>query len=111
LIGHAAGDAAIRAVARAVRSVIRADNLLFRWGGDEFLILFFNLNETEARRRISDIEARLALADVPEANAPVIVSHGLATFAATDEIEHAIDAADGAMYVRKQARKTGQFVG
>ena len=25
--------------ARAIRSVIRADDLLFRWGGDEFLIL------------------------------------------------------------------------
>jgi diguanylate cyclase len=110
-LGHAAGDAAIRAVARAVRSVIRADDLLFRWGGDEFLILFFNLNEPEARRRLSDIEVQLALAEVPEASAPVIVSHGLAAFAATDEIERAIDAADGAMYARKQARKTGQLVG
>ena len=110
-LGHAAGDAAIRAVARALRSAIRADDLLFRWGGDEFLILFFNLNEPEARRRLSDIEARLARTDVPEAQAPVIVSHGLATFAATEEIERAIDLADGAMYARKQARKTGQLVG
>ncbi|HKQ08301.1 MAG TPA: GGDEF domain-containing protein [Blastocatellia bacterium] len=109
--GHAAGDAAIRAVARTVRSMIRADDLLFRWGGDEFLILFFNLNELEARRRLTDIEVQLALAHVPEADAPVIVSHGLAAFAATDEIERAIDLADGAMYARKQARKAGQLVG
>jgi diguanylate cyclase len=108
--GHAAGDVAIRTVARTVRSVIRADDLLFRWGGDEFLILFFNLNEPEARRRISDIESRLALAKLPEAEAPLIVSHGLAIFAATDEIERAIDLADGAMYARKQARKAGQLV-
>ena len=109
-LGHAAGDAAIRTVARTVRSVIRADDLLFRWGGDEFLILFFNLNEAEARRRVSDIEARLALTEAPEASAPVVVSYGLATFAATDEIERAIDAADSRMYARKQARKTGQHV-
>ncbi|HJQ24312.1 MAG TPA: GGDEF domain-containing protein [Blastocatellia bacterium] len=108
--GHAAGDAAIRAVARTVRSVIRADDLLFRWGGDEFLILFFNLNEMEARRRLSDIESRLEMTKLPEADATVIVSHGLATFAATDEIERAIDLADGAMYARKQARKAGQLV-
>ena len=31
--GHAAGDAAIRAVARAVRQLVRADDLVFRWGG------------------------------------------------------------------------------
>ncbi|HKP13426.1 MAG TPA: GGDEF domain-containing protein, partial [Blastocatellia bacterium] len=78
--GHAAGDAAIRAVARTVRAAIRADDLLFRWGGDEFLILLFNLNEAEARRRVADIERHLALAEVPEARAAVIVSHGLATF-------------------------------
>jgi len=35
------GDKAIRAVARAVRSLIRADDMLFRWGGDEFLVLMF----------------------------------------------------------------------
>jgi diguanylate cyclase len=110
-LGHAAGDAAIRAVARTVRSAIRADDLLFRWGGDEFLILFFNLTEAEARRRIIDVEAQLAGTKVSEADAAVIVSHGLATFTATDEIERAINLADGAMYARKQARKTGQLVG
>jgi diguanylate cyclase len=110
-LGHAAGDAAIRAVAGAVRAVIRADDLLFRWGGDEFLILFFNLNEAEARRRVRDIEAQLARTSLPAADARVIVSHGLAMFAETGEIERAIDAADGAMYSRKQARKTGQLVG
>src|SRR5205085_2726563 len=35
-IGHVAGDAVIRATANAVRTLIRADDLLFRWGGDEF---------------------------------------------------------------------------
>lgn len=107
-LGHAAGDAAIRAVARTVRQAVRADDLLFRWGGDEFLILFFNISEAEARRRITDIERHLALAEVPEAGTPVVVSHGLATFAATDDIERAIDAADSRMYARKQARKAGQ---
>src|SRR5262249_49923462 len=108
--GHAAGDAAIRAVARAVRSVIRADDLLFRWGGDEFLILLFNLNETEARRRIGAIETQLTQVAIPR-SAPVLVWHGLASFAPTDEIERAIDAADSRMYARKQARKTGHLVG
>ena len=32
--GHQVGDKAIRAVATAVRSMIRADDMLFRWGGD-----------------------------------------------------------------------------
>jgi predicted signal transduction protein with EAL and GGDEF domain len=36
--GHTAGDRVIRAVARAMRSLVRADDMLFRWGGDEFLV-------------------------------------------------------------------------
>ena len=31
-MGHTAGDKAIRAVARAMRSLVRADDMLFRWG-------------------------------------------------------------------------------
>ena len=109
-LGHAAGDEAIREVARTVRSVIRADDLLFRWGGDEFLILFFNLSESGAHKRVGDIDASLALKQLPGVGAAmsVIVSYGLATFTAMNEIEQAIEKADSAMYARKQARKTQQ---
>ncbi|MGA9768230.1 MAG: GGDEF domain-containing protein [Blastocatellia bacterium] len=109
-LGHAAGDEAIREVARTVRSVIRADDLLFRWGGDEFLILFFNLSESVAHMRVGAIDASLALKQLPGVAAPmsVIVSYGLATFTQMSEIEQAIEKADSAMYARKQARKTQQ---
>jgi diguanylate cyclase (GGDEF)-like protein len=106
-LGHSAGDAAIREVARAIRSVIRADDLLFRWGGDEFLILLFNIPENEARRRVSRLNSVLERAVIlnPNEPTPVIVSYGLAWFPATDHIEKAIDEADSAMYARKQESK------
>jgi diguanylate cyclase (GGDEF)-like protein len=106
-LGHTAGDAAIRAVARAVRAVIRADDLLFRWGGDEFLILLFNISASRVHERIADINAALALTQLPNSTTPmpVLVSYGLAPFTSMSEIEQAIEKADGAMYVRKQAHK------
>jgi diguanylate cyclase (GGDEF)-like protein len=106
-LGHTAGDAAIREVARCLRSVIRADDLLFRWGGDEFLILLFNISETEARKRIDDLDKVLAQTRLPGSIdvVPLIVSYGLAPFKGIGEIEQAIEKADGAMYARKQARK------
>lgn len=109
-LGHAAGDEAIREVARTVRSVIRADDLLFRWGGDEFLILFFNLSESGAHKRIGDIDDSLALKQLPGLGTPmpVIVSYGFAAFTSMSEIEEAIEKADSAMYARKQARKAQQ---
>lgn len=105
--GHAAGDRAIRAVAHAVRSVVRADDLLFRWGGDEFLVLLFGMPEEKARRRLDSLDERLARASRVDTHAPLplSVSHGLARFDSLAQLQHAIEEADGAMYARKQARK------
>ena len=106
-LGHSAGDAAIRAVARAVRAVIRADDLLFRWGGDEFLILLFNISERRVHERIAEINQTLAVTPLPNSTKPmpVLVSYGLAAFASMSDIEQAIEKADGEMYARKQAHK------
>jgi diguanylate cyclase (GGDEF)-like protein len=107
--GHAVGDAAIREVAHAVRSVIRADDLLYRWGGDEFLILMFGLTSADASARINEIENRLSGVRLSHESGPVpvIVSYGMATFGAVSQIEKAIEEADSAMYSSKQSRKAG----
>ena len=54
--GHAAGDVAIRAVAKAVRSIIRAEDLLFRWGGDEFLVILPHVDYAEATERLEKLD-------------------------------------------------------
>lgn len=108
-LGHSVGDKAIRAVARAVRSLIRADDMVFRWGGDEFLVLMFRLQEAEASRRMQTLN------EILEKNAlqwtsvavRVSVSFGLAGFASMTQIGSAIEQADKAMYRRRQeARRT-----
>src|SRR4029077_4626304 len=80
-LGHSVGDAAIRAVARSIRSVIRADDLLFRWGGDEFLVLLVGLSEAEARLRLTQLNAALLQTSLGEAEEPIdpCVSYGVAT--------------------------------
>ena len=105
--GHAAGDAAIRAVARAIRQVVRADDLVFRWGGDEFLVVLFGVSEEEARRRLGGLDAMLAVVPVPGSEAPlsVTVSAGVAAFAAVDDLERALETADERMYRRKLTRR------
>jgi diguanylate cyclase (GGDEF)-like protein len=106
-LGHAVGDDAIRAVASAIRSVIRADDLLFRWGGDEFLVLLVGLKETDARSRLDRVNALLAktcLHGLPEPIA-VGISYGVASFTEASALEQAIEQADREMYERKQAQK------
>ena len=106
--GHAAGDAALRAVARAIRQVVRADDLVFRWGGDEFLVVLFGVSEAEARRRLDGLDAMLASVPVPGSAEPLAVtaSIGVSPFEAVAGIEKALEAADERMYRRKLTRRS-----
>lgn len=110
--GHASGDKAIRAVARAMRSLIRADDMLFRWGGDEFLVLMFKLPADEANRRLEKLNQIL------EQNCrrwmgmslTVTVSHGVAGFDSLTELAQAIETADQAMYAqRSEVRSSRRY--
>jgi diguanylate cyclase (GGDEF)-like protein len=107
-LGHSVGDKAIRAVARAVRSLIRADDMLFRWGGDEFLVLMFKLHEDEATRRMLSLNQILAENGEQWTSSPVkiTVSSGVCGFECLQELGPAIESADQAMYgSRQQARR------
>ena len=49
--GHASGDAAIRLVATAFKSILRETDIVARWSGDEFVAL---LSDGDPRRRRAD---------------------------------------------------------
>jgi diguanylate cyclase (GGDEF)-like protein len=102
-LGHTAGDKAIRAVARAMRSLIRADDMLFRWGGDEFLVLMFKLPQPEASRRIEKLNKILAENCERWIGVPltVTVSFGVAGFTSLTDLGQAIEQADKAMYAQR----------
>jgi diguanylate cyclase len=106
--GHSTGDKAIRAVARAMRSLVRADDMLFRWGGDEFLVLMFKLPQPEASRRIEKLNKILAENSERWIGQPVnvTVSFGVAGFTSLADLGQAIEQADKAMYAqRNRVRK------
>ncbi|PWT81679.1 MAG: hypothetical protein C5B44_03410 [Acidobacteria bacterium] len=110
-LGHPSGDKAIRAVATAIRSVIRADDMLFRWGGDEFLVLMFKLHVTDAGKRMQKLNSILVQNSNHWNSIPmrVTVSHGVAGFESLSALAQAIEHADKEMYRRKQElRRAGK---
>src|SRR6266446_3568898 len=110
-LGHGVGDKAIRAVARAVRSLIRADDMLFRWGGDEFLVLMFKLHKDEGLRRMHSLNDVLQHSGEKWTSAPVTitVSAGVCGFKSMKELGPAIEEADRLMYEgRQQSRKSAK---
>src|SRR5579872_2805141 len=59
--GHAAGDAALRAIAAELIDHVRASDIVARLGGDEFGILLWNLKPVDAEKKARALEAAVDL--------------------------------------------------
>ena len=107
--GHPLGDAVLRALSATAASLVREEDLVVRWGGDEFVILACALPAEELQNRLESLPAKLR-ATKTLANAPpqwLGVSFGVAPFASLAHVEAAIKEADIAMFEQKQKRKPG----
>jgi diguanylate cyclase (GGDEF)-like protein len=103
--GHAAGDAVLRWVAKRCGERLRADDLLARYGGDEFVVLLPGMDGGEAM----EIAERLgeAVADTPipteAGEVSAKLSLGVADNAATASLDRLLSRADAALYEAKRA--------
>lgn len=102
--GHAAGDAALQSLAEALRTCLEQDDLLFRWGGDEFVLILRGATLTHAEARFDGFNDKLRAQKIPGAEEPVDLraSVGLSEFVDAATLDHAIARADQAMYRRKK---------
>lgn len=107
LHGHAVGDVAISTVAHAIRSLVRADDLIFRWGGDEFFVVMLGFDAEQAHLRMENLN--LLLEDVKlfglTEKVTIKVSFGFAVFDEINNLEKAVEIADIEMYKAKQQSK------
>lgn len=110
-LGHAAGDAALRLVARRLAASCRAADTVGRYGGDEFLILLSEVSQpSDAIGIANKVNAALAApARVGEHVLRLAVSIGIAIFPDDgDDATTLIGRADAAMYDAKH-RGLGNF--
>ena len=106
--GHLVGDEILRSIGSLLQSSIRAADEAFRWGGDEFVILFHNQNSEVARRRMGEIAARLDTFQVRGYGVlPISFSWGTADVQGRP-LREALDEADRNMYMLKRNRAGGQ---
>jgi diguanylate cyclase (GGDEF)-like protein len=105
--GHAAGDALLKAVARELVGHVRASDVVARLGGDEFGVLLWNLGAALAAGKAHSLERLIETVTVAHGEARIAVgaSVGLVPLVAGAAPEQMIDAADKAMYARKNERK------
>ena len=102
--GHAAGDAVLRCFSSAARASLRANDVLARWGGEEFLLLLPDAAPDDARALLERTAERVHAMLVPGLDGRRIsFSAGLATRRAGEPFAEAINRADKALYQAKQA--------
>lgn len=106
--GHAAGDRLLRACSDALRTGLRPYDKLYRWGGDEFLIVLPSGRATEVQGRLDALLEHAPAIPLGPGGPPVRlrVSVGSADYASAESIDAAIERADRAMYAEKSRRKT-----
>ena len=104
--GHAAGDRVLVTCARRIQSLLRADDLLARYGGDEFVALLTAIRDPSDARLVSEqvhsvVQAPIPLEDGGEVY--VSMSIGVAMVDPGEAAEDAIRRADKGMYRAKEA--------
>lgn len=100
LYGHAAGDAALKHVAQLLCDTMRAENAVFRWGGDEFAVLLSGTTRSGAEAVAGRVGAALAQHSIE--GLTLQLNMGIAVLAPHDENgETLLQEADAAMYRQK----------
>ncbi len=100
--GHATGDRVLKFVADALRDLVRDEDLVCRFGGEEFLMLFPETDLTQAKtvaeRIRSHIESNIADA---QSNCQITVSIGCTRVSDDEDLARAISRSDDALYDAK----------
>ncbi len=109
--GHEEGDRAIWTVATAIKKLVRGNDHVIRWGGDEFLVILPGMDEDLARRRFYMLPAKID--EVKQSPKPggkpyakfLAASVGVHPFSKRVPLDVAISQADRVMYERKRAHR------
>ena len=102
--GHATGDAVLRQLVDIARSSIRASDVLFRWGGEEFAVLAASTGYRGAERLAENIRRKVAEHVFGEVGS-VTVSIGVAEHLGNESPTAWFERLDRALY---EAKETGR---
>jgi diguanylate cyclase (GGDEF)-like protein len=104
--GHDAGDMVLKELGKLLQENIRKSDISCRYGGEEFLLIFYDTNEEGARARVENLQMLISQMDVILRGTileKITISFGLAIFPEHGATaESLITAADQALYLSKK---------
>ena len=103
--GHECGDAVLRKVSKTLKKSVRGEDLVGRWGGEEFLFVFHHTDPEEASATLDRIRRRIekTVTVCPEHEHTVTVSVGVAGSDGRASLDERIRRADDALYRAKES--------
>ncbi|MGE7912327.1 sensor domain-containing diguanylate cyclase [Lysinibacillus xylanilyticus] len=108
--GHAVGDKVLQFLAKNMKAVARKGDVCCRYGGEEFVMLLPTTTAEEAAQVAEQLRDILTHTISP-CGRPVTLSAGVAVYPQmADTTEKLIEAADGALYLAKQAGRNRVIV-
>ena len=103
--GHRSGDEAIKKVARILEQSVRKDDVVIRYGGDEFMMVFFDISKEDLENKLSYL--RSAVKEIRIDNNPdVKITMSFGGAYGTEFVNNLIATADKALYESKKSRDT-----
>ncbi|GLR73862.1 GGDEF domain-containing protein [Aliivibrio sifiae] len=97
--GHDVGDSVIKEVTRRLRNNIRTEDIAIRWGGEEFVIIFFDMNQSDFAKKSEAL--RLCIESILIKNMAITISLGGVEQKKSELMIDAIQRADIALYESK----------
>ncbi|MGE5678321.1 MAG: diguanylate cyclase [Pseudomonadota bacterium] len=104
LYGHAAGDKVLVKYADIIRKNIGQDDILCRWGGEEFVMILFGVKYDEAIGIAGLIRKEIEAYGIDWEDSAILrgtMTLGVAEYNYEDSIEECVSKADGALYFGK----------
>lgn len=103
--GHEAGDMALKEVGVVLQENIRMGDIASRYGGEEFLLMFYDTNTMDALKRAESIRTAVSMLNIhygAQSVGPITISIGVSEFPQDGKTPVELtEAADKALYIAK----------